>query len=44
MKNNFEKIAEAVFIIAMLTFGFWVLSLGFRLIWEFLKIVFKQLK
>ena len=41
MKNNFEKIAEAVFIIAMLTFGFWVLSLGVRLIWEFLKIVFK---
>ena len=41
MKNKLEKIVEAVFTIVMITFGFWVLSLGFRFIWEAVKVVFK---
>lgn len=39
-KSKTEKIITSVVLIAAAVFGFWVLSLGFRIIWEAVKAIF----
>jgi hypothetical protein len=41
MKTKLTKVLETIGIIMVLTFGFWILSFGFRFIWEAVKVVFK---
>jgi len=37
-----EKIIKAVLVIAGSIFGFWILSLGFRIIWEAVKSMYQN--
>jgi hypothetical protein len=41
MKEKLTKVLETIGIVLILGFGFWVLSLGFRFIWEAVKVIFK---
>jgi len=42
MKEKLAKIAETIMIIVILGFGLFVLSLGFRFLWEAAKVIFKN--
>lgn len=37
-----EKIIKAVLVIAGSIFGFWILSIGFRIIWEAIKSMYQN--
>lgn len=37
-----EKIIKAVLVIAGSIFGFWILSLGFRIVWEAIKAMYNN--
>jgi hypothetical protein len=41
MKNKLEKILESVGMILIIGFGLYILSLGFRFLWEAAKVIFK---
>jgi hypothetical protein len=41
MKNKLTKILESIGIIIVIGFGLWILSLGFRFLWEAAKVIFK---
>jgi hypothetical protein len=41
MKTKLRKVLETIGIIVVLAFGFWILSFGFRFIWEAVKVIFK---
>jgi len=37
-----EKIIKAVLVIAVSIFGFWILSIGFRIVWEAIKSMYQN--
>jgi len=39
-KDSKEKIVKFVFVTAAVIFGFWILSFGFRILWEAVKAMF----
>jgi len=39
-KEKIQKIAKTVVIAIVIGFGFWILSFGFRLIWEVVKSIY----